>query len=250
MDKIPAYVKVYNAIKREIIEGEYTVGELIPIEPELEKKFSVSRTTVRRAVELLSHEGFVQTKQGRGTIVLDYKTKQDIRTGAVTTLFDTLTKSGHKVYPKTTYVDVVVAHANLANELEISEGDKVARIQRIQTADGKPFAILKDYIPYSLAPGIENTKDPIVSLFDFLEVNFNIVIDSTYVRISAKNADFTEAEMLQIPIGTALVYFIRTCFDASGRAVCSNRSSTVGDKYEVEVREKLGKANKETDYSK
>lgn len=243
MDKMPAYAKVYNAIKKEIADGEYAAGELIPTEPELEKKFNVSRTTVRKAIELLSQEGFVQAKQGRGTIVLDCKTKQNISTGAVSTLFDTLTKSGHKVYPKITYVDIIEAHANLAKELEISENDKVARVQRIQTADGKPFAILKDYIPYYLASGIEKTTDPIISLFDFLEVNYHIMVDSTHVRISAKNADFTEAEMLQIPIGTALVYFKRVCYDASGRAVCSNISSTVGDKYEVEIMENRGKSN-------
>ena len=52
--KIPAYQRVYNALKARILEGDYGVGELLPSEPELERQFGVSRTTVRKAVENLS----------------------------------------------------------------------------------------------------------------------------------------------------------------------------------------------------
>ena len=31
----PAYAQIYNVLKRELIEGEYAVGTLIPPEPEL-----------------------------------------------------------------------------------------------------------------------------------------------------------------------------------------------------------------------
>ena len=69
MEKTPAYIRVYNTLRSRILEGDYAIGDLLPAEPELEKQFLVSRTTVRRAVELLSRDGLVEAKQGRGTTV-------------------------------------------------------------------------------------------------------------------------------------------------------------------------------------
>ena len=40
--------------------------------------------------------------------------------------------------------------------------------------------------------------------------------------------------MLDIPVGTALLYMRRICY-AAGRPVCADRLSIVGDKYELEV---------------
>ena len=52
--RYPAYKQVYDALLEKIEKKEYPTGSLLPAEPELEKMFQVSRTTVRKAVELLS----------------------------------------------------------------------------------------------------------------------------------------------------------------------------------------------------
>ena len=52
MARNPAYATVYDVMKKEIIEGDFAIGDLLPTEPELEKRFGVSRTTVRKAVDL------------------------------------------------------------------------------------------------------------------------------------------------------------------------------------------------------
>ena len=49
-EKTPAYIRVYSALKGKILDGEYGIGDLMPPEPELERMFLVSRTTVRKAV--------------------------------------------------------------------------------------------------------------------------------------------------------------------------------------------------------
>lgn len=232
MEKIPAYMRVYKIIKREIIDGEYAIGELLPPEPELEKRFNVSRTTVRRAVDILSREGFVVAKQGRGTQILDYRTKQNLN--MVTSISETLRKKGYKVRPKNMYIDTIEATPRLSADLGIPVGEKVVRVQRIQLADEKPIAIMRNHLIPAMVPGIENYVNAITSLYQFLEEQYNINIDSAFDRISAKSADFTDAEMLQIPIGSALLYMRRVCY-ANGRPVCADRLSLVGDRYELEI---------------
>ena len=65
-----AYQRVYEALKSQIETAKYPTGTLLPPEPELEKLFSVSRTTIRKAVSMLAEEGYVYVKQGKGTSVL------------------------------------------------------------------------------------------------------------------------------------------------------------------------------------
>ena len=92
MARYPAYSMVYDTLKQEIIDGDIAIGELLPPEPELERRFQVSRTTVWKAVELLSRDGFVRAQQGKGTEVLNNKTKQNLN--GVTSISETLRKRG------------------------------------------------------------------------------------------------------------------------------------------------------------
>ena len=65
IDQIPIYLKISNILKEEILNGVYQVGELLPTENELEKKYVTSRTTIRNALGLLEREGLVVRRQGR-----------------------------------------------------------------------------------------------------------------------------------------------------------------------------------------
>ena len=60
MQKVTAYMTVYLSIKKLIKEGAYKPGMLLPTERDLEKIYAVSRITVRRAIAMLSDEGYVK----------------------------------------------------------------------------------------------------------------------------------------------------------------------------------------------
>jgi GntR family transcriptional regulator len=210
MIKIPAYIRVYNSIRKQIEDGEYPIGSLLPPEPELEKIFSVSRTTIRKAVEILSRDGFLLTKQGRGTEVLDPKTTQKLN--YVTSFTETLREKGYEVSSKSTYIDSIIPPHNVSFDLNINPESKVVRIQRIQLANEKPIAIMVNYLVSELFPGIEKYAGKFISLYEFLETNYNITIESATDYIKAKAADFAEAEMLEIPIGSPLLVLRRISF--------------------------------------
>ena len=231
MSKRPAYLGMYEHLKKEIINGIFTVGELLPTESEFEQQFEVSRTTVRRAMDLLSRDGLIEIKQGRGTMVLDYKTKQNLN--KVTSVSESLKRRGYTVKTKSMYIDVIKATVSLAKDLSIELGDDVARIQRIQLADDKPITIMKNYIVYSNVPHIEQYTNKFYALYQFLEDQYQIHIDGAVDKISAKSADFADSEMLSVPVGTALLCIYRICYQ-NNMPVCVDNVSIVGDQYELE----------------
>ena len=77
MTNKPIYIKIYDKIKSAIKGGTYPPGSFLPTEQELETLYQVSRTTIRKAVKLLSDEGILSVRQGCGTMVMDTRTTQN-----------------------------------------------------------------------------------------------------------------------------------------------------------------------------
>ncbi len=232
MAKEYQYTRVYNYFRDRIKKELLKPGDIIPPEPEIENMFNVSRTTVRKAISLLVEEGYLDVKQGRGTMVLDNKAMHSLN--HVTSVYETLKHKGYSVETREIYVDTFKANSFIAEHLGVNLGEKVIRIQRIQVANGEPLAIVKNYINMKFVPDIINKKDQIVSLYTFLEEEYGIKIDSATEIISAKNASFEEAQMLSIPVGKALIVLRRTCYMDS-TPVCVDYSKLVGSKYELEI---------------
>ena len=232
MEKTPAYVRVYNTLRTRILENDYTIGDLLPPEPELERIFAVSRTTVRKAVEMLSHEGLVEARQGFGTVGLDFNTTQNIN--QVTSRSETLQLRGCSVDTRNMVIETIPASARISKELEIPLGSPVIRIKRIQISDGTPIAIFHNYLIPELVPNIQSYVDRFSHLYDFLEEHYGIQIDAARDRISARAATAEEAEMLETPVNTALIYLIRTCY-SDGRIIGSDHCRILGSRYEFEV---------------
>ena len=61
--------QVSDKLEAMIEAGTYRVGDRFPTEPELMEMFSVSRNTVREAVQSLTWAGLLDVKQGDGTYV-------------------------------------------------------------------------------------------------------------------------------------------------------------------------------------
>jgi DNA-binding LacI/PurR family transcriptional regulator len=61
--------QLVTALRAAIVEGLYPAGQLIPSERELSNSKGLSRTTVRRAIQLLVNEGMLYRVPGSGTYV-------------------------------------------------------------------------------------------------------------------------------------------------------------------------------------
>lgn len=69
-DVIPLYHRAYVILLQKIMDGSYPAGSPFPSEDDLAETFSVSRVTIRKAMESLEREGRVLRQRGRGTFPL------------------------------------------------------------------------------------------------------------------------------------------------------------------------------------
>jgi DNA-binding transcriptional regulator YhcF (GntR family) len=66
---LPAYVQLALLLRGIIIVRQLAVGSPLPSEPELERRYGVSRDTVRNAVRVLRESGLAETRRGVGHFV-------------------------------------------------------------------------------------------------------------------------------------------------------------------------------------
>ena len=232
MTNKPIYIIIYDKLKSAIKGGTYPPGSFLPTEQELETLYQVSRTTIRRAVKLLSDEGILSVRQGCGTMVMDIRTTQNYN--QVTSVTESLRKRGYYVTTGSMMIDVIPASRDIAADLFIPEGTPVARIQRLQLADGRPVTLMENYIEYAKVPGIEQHSGHFVALYQFLEETYGLIIDATRDRISAKSADFLEARVLEIEPKTALLVIRRISY-YQDKPVSIDHVRIIGSQYEAEI---------------
>lgn len=225
----PRYQWVYNSLKNRIEMEDFKVGDFLPPEPELQRMFNVSRTTVRKAVEMLAQYGFVYIRQGRGTQILDFKATQKL--GFVTSFSETLREQGFTVTQAGICVETAAAARRTADALGVVQGTPLVRIDRITLANGSPIALMTNWLLPEIVPDIARRIAGMDSLYSFLESAYGIVIEAATDFISARQVQPEEAARLGIPADSPLLV-VRRVSHSGGRPIEEALLLIVADRYE------------------
>ena len=76
---VPAYIRIHDAIKKEIDGGVWEIGQRLPSERDLADDYEVSRMTLRQAITLLVEEGILERRVGSGTYVASHRVQEKMR---------------------------------------------------------------------------------------------------------------------------------------------------------------------------
>lgn len=208
--QIKAYQKVYEAIREGILNGEYPVGTMLPPEPELEKMFSTSRTTIRKAISRLSEDGFIHVQQGRGTeVVSASSTLRYYKFHNVTGIQEIVSNSNRPLTLHSCYIDRIPATQDIAQALKLPENTTVYRIQRLLYNGDSPFSLMKNYVRMDVAPNLEQHTSQLQDLYSLLQEKYGVIFHTGTEHISAISAGFTESNLLKVEPGTSLLFCTR-----------------------------------------
>lgn len=65
----PIYQQIKNTITSQILSGELAEGEALPSIRQLAAEIQISVMTIKKAYDELEKEGYLQSRQGKGTFV-------------------------------------------------------------------------------------------------------------------------------------------------------------------------------------
>jgi GntR family transcriptional regulator len=214
---LPLYSALESQLARSIATGEYPVGSQLPTEEQLIKRYAVSRTTVRKAIQNLSDRGLVAIRRGTGTFVAQPKLLQDLT--ELTGFVEDMEMLGR--VPSARLVDrrVVAADTCVAHHLGISTGANVMRIQRVRLADGASMSFDETYLPLHLGEQIVTHDLEINPIFTLLEQRYDVPLAEADYTLEASTADPTVAFELGVPVGSPIFLIERTTYTVGNQPV-------------------------------
>lgn len=231
----PLYQQIVTSLKQDIERKKYSPGHLLPTEDELTRTFDASRTTIRSAIGVLEKEGYVFRKQGKGTIVKDPKSAQNLN--YLSSFTDSLLERGITVETGILSIRTINPPQKVAQELNISDAEKVCWIQRTRIADNIPIAIVNNYLLARTVPGLEGLSDSLRynGLYQVLETEYGLKLHSAVDTITVYLSGPLEEEMLQLTEPTPLFLNRRTTWLEDGTPFEHVISMIRGDMHQYKV---------------
>lgn len=225
---LPAYIKIHDAIKKDIEKEVWTIGSRLPSERDLAEHFEVSRMTLRQAITLLVEEGILERRVGSGTYVASHRVQERIR--GTTSFTEIVNSQGRKPSSKLISYQRQLASDTEINQLHLEESDYVIRMERIRYADKVPLVYEVASIPEKFIKNVKKT-DITEHFFQTLTSN-GYEIGKSQQTIYAKIASERVASYLEVAKGHAILALTQVSFFTDGRPFEYVRSQYVGDRFE------------------
>lgn len=231
---LPLYRRVKEDIRSNILEGRWPRGGRLPSEAGLEERYGVSRITIRKALDELAGEGYLERRRGRGTFVSSVAIEQ--RLSKFYSFSQALRDKGFQERAKLLLFKKLFCDAHLAGRLMLAEGEPVFRIDRLRNIERVPYAFEKSFIPVRTAPGL--TADMVSGKGIYRSLNgLGVFLDGATEQLRAVNTTEETAELLKYRAGEAAMLLERIAF-SDGQRVEYCRSIVRGDllSYTVELK--------------
>lgn len=192
---IPLYIQLEN-ILIELIKEEMRVGDIIPSENELAKKYSVSRMTAKKAIDNLTIKGLVERVKGKGTFVVEQDKKIELPLNKLRGFTQRVKEIG--LIPKNIVpiFEKRRADKKIASILNIEEDTEVWYMERVRKIGEIPAVFEQSYIAVDLLPNLSR-EELLKSKFEYVKKQ-GLKIDNSERNISAEIPDDYVASFLQL----------------------------------------------------
>lgn len=244
---IPLYVQLTEAIKKKIYTGELETGDNLPTEEELENDYSVSKTTVRQALQLLLKQGFINKDRGKTAYVTEKKLEHPV--GFVSSFTEDMIKKGLKPSTKLINISFLKPHKIAAKKLKLEKERKVIFIKRVRFVENEPISINCVYLHPRIPIEIFKNGLPQESLYKTLEEECHVNFSSADESVEAVLASKLDAKLLSINEGEPLLLVTRLTYDENNNPIEWNETWFRGDKfkYHAKLKGKEGEGNTKTE---
>lgn len=228
---IPVYYQLAKLLERDILQGNYKPGEVLPAENEFASRYGISRMTVRRAISELVMAGMVYTEKGKGTFVA--KPKLDDVEFELNDFQREIPRKGMKTGIKLLEARIVRADDELSQKLEVPKNTKCIHFRLIVTANDEPLVYENKYIIFTKQNPIleQELKDP--SLSNLAKLHADRLPTTSKRILHAAIVTDEEAAVLKVRPNTPVFLVKQTIYDNNKKPIGWGTSVYRGDRYKL-----------------
>lgn len=224
----PRYQQLYRHIAAEIRSGGLQPGDQLPPERELAETADISRVTVRKAVSLLVEEGLIEQRRGAGSFVAAAAPRLEQSLSSLVSFTETMRARGMQATSEVLSRGLFSPNPDEMVTLGLAAHEKVARINRIRSAGGTPIALEYSSLPRDILRDPEQVE---TSLYTLLRKDGSAPTRAIQ-RVTALNLSPSDADLMKLPEGSAVLQIVRTGYLASGRPIELTRGLYRSDIYD------------------
>ncbi|WP_046469821.1 GntR family transcriptional regulator [Allosalinactinospora lopnorensis] len=229
----PKYAQIIKAIQERIEDGTYPVGEILPSESRMVREFGAGRSTVVRALQILSLQGWIEREHGRGSFVKGVPERSAERSQAGASAFDAsenikdarITQAGRSTAPRA-----------IATALGLPEESPALLRQRLILSEGEPSELVSLWFPLDVAAGTDLAEEQLISIGvkEHLQAVKQIRPARISEHLSSRLATEQERKLLQLQETTPVLGILARVLDGSDTVIAVADVVLPGDLHELE----------------
>jgi GntR family transcriptional regulator len=231
---IPFYVQLMDVLKIKIQQKIWKPGDKITGELDLCNQFQVSRTVVRQALKELELEGLINRRKGKGTFISHPKINEGL-VQKLTGFYQDMIERGLEPVTKVLHQNVIPSNEKVAGFLHLIPGEKVIDLQRLRFINGEPIQLVSSFIPFEICPSLATVDLTNLSLYEYLEKVYKIIITKGQRYIEAVLANESEAALLNVDRGSPLLMLDSISYSKDNRPIEYYHALHRGDRSRFEV---------------
>lgn len=228
---------LYQQVKEHILalikSRQLKRGDRIPPEREMAKKLNIGRMTIRQGIMELVNEGILYREQGKGTFVSFRRISQPL--GKLRSFTEEIRELGYTPGVKLIKREIVQSDHEVAQNLKISDKEKVIKAERLRFVDDKIFSLNISYFPCERFPEILEMDLNCPSLYQILEERLGFKIERASETLGATAASNDVAKIMGIKRGAPLFLMKRTTYIMKDIPIEFVRVLFLPDKYNYEI---------------
>lgn len=208
-NSVPLWLEISRKIEKDIEDGKFAVGDILPNEYQLCEIYSASRITIRGALARLNDLGKIKRVKGKGTIVTQEKIKEPLL--KISGFTDEMKEKG--IVPTTSYAHIERKKVSgyIAELFGQSKSTYFTVLERVRCINGVPVGYFITYLPERIGLPYDS-RQYYSSLYNKLENEYGIAIDYVQQTITAEIADFKTREMLNLSLGDTVMVMKRKAY--------------------------------------
>lgn len=226
---------LYNQLRDHILQtyGSSSYLTSLPSERELCEQYHVSRSTVRKGMDLLEADGKIVRMRGKGAFFIGNQPDTFHRFHSGIGFYSDELSQGKITKSKVLLQNIEHASEEIAEKLKIEKGDDIFHLLRLRFIDNEVVSLTESYIPLYLCPDlikIDLTDKSLYRIFGEHGIKPHV----EYQLLEVRPANAYQAMHLEIKTGDPLLILFALSHDSDGRMIEYVTTTTVAYKSRFE----------------
>ncbi|MGD9160810.1 MAG: GntR family transcriptional regulator [Desulfobacteraceae bacterium] len=228
---VPFFMQIAETMKRRIVSGQYNPGKQLFTGEELEKEFQTSNITIRKAMEKLKNDGFVDRRRGLGTTVS--KMDPEPLQFELGKSFKKLKASIERLDTKVKVLEITRTASSEYVQKYLSMGPEqdMWRLKRIRIYNGLPISYNEYYADPSYCACISKKDAQEDDILHTIEMAMGVKIHEVSQTLRSVVADLDISSALKIPFGASAFFNESIYHSVSGETLFLSQTYFRGDMF-------------------